>query len=118
MSLTSLFTGKHAFKTGIRSPRYNKLDNNIMTYFQILKKSGYHIYGISPNLTSLNPLREYFENQNNSIKHTYPPESLPTGLTERINQLLISKEKQEPWFCYFHIFDLHPLREGKIPNGI
>ena len=25
---------------------------------------------------------------------------------------------QNPFFCYFHIFDLHPLREGKNPIGI
>ena len=113
--MNSIFTGHFPFRTGIRAQKLLFQESN---FIQILKKSGYHIYGISPNLTSLNPLREYFENQNNSIKHTYPPESLPTGLTERINQLLISKEKQEPWFCYFHIFDLHPLREGKIPKGI
>ena len=29
-----------------------------------------------------------------------------------------STEKQEPYFCYFHIFDLHPLREGKKSIGI
>ena len=115
IALNSIFTGHFPFRTGIRAQKLLFQESN---FIQILKKSGYHIYGISPNLTSLNPLREYFENQNNSIKHTYPPESLPTGLTERINQLLISKEKQEPWFCYFHIFDLHPLREGKIPKGI
>ena len=44
LSLTSLFTGKHAFKTGIGSPRYNKLNDDIITYFQILKESGYHLF--------------------------------------------------------------------------
>jgi arylsulfatase A-like enzyme len=70
-------------------------------------------------------LRERFENENNGYewlglhrKTQVPPETLPTGLTKRIIQLLESKEIQEPYFCYLHIFDLHPLREGKKPVGI
>ena len=43
---------------------------------------------------------------------------MPTGLTKRIIQLLESKEKQEPYFCYFHLFDLHTLREVRKPIGI
>ena len=42
---------------------------------------------------------------------------MPTGLAKKIIQLLES-EKQEPCFYYFHIFDLHPLREGRKPLGI
>ena len=42
---------------------------------------------------------------------------MPTGLTKKIIRLLESK-KQEPCFYYFHIFDLHPLREGRKPIGI
>ena len=30
----------------------------------------------------------------------------------------MESEKQEPCFYYFHIFDLHPLREGRKPIGI
>ena len=73
-----------------------------------------------PTLTSFNSLRECFENKNNSfewIESNVPPETLSTGLAEKIIQLLKSK-KQEPCFYYFHIFDLHALREGKKPIGI
>ena len=101
--------------------RYQKIVLNENNLFDILKKNGYHIYGTFPNFTSFNSLRERFENENNSydwIKPNIPPVSLPTGLATKIIQLLESKEKQEPYFCYFHIFDLHPLREGKKPIGI
>jgi len=101
--------------------RYQKIVLNENNLFDILKKNGYHIYGTFPNFTSFNSLRERFENENNSydwIKPNIPPVSLPTGLATKIIQLLESKGKQEPYFCYFHIFDLHPLREGKKPIGI
>ena len=42
---------------------------------------------------------------------------MPTGLAKKIIQLLESK-KQGPCFYYFHILDLHPLREGRKPIGI
>ena len=51
------------------------------------------------------------------IELNIPSVTLPTGLDTKIIQLLESK-KQEPCFYYFHIFDLHSLREGKKPIGI
>ena len=100
--------------------RYKKIVLNENNLIDILKKNGYHVYGIVPNLASFNPLQECFENENNSydwLKHNIPSKTLPTGLAEKIIQLLESK-KQEPCFYYFHIFDLHALREGKKPIGI
>ena len=100
--------------------RYQKIVLNEGNLIDVLKKNGYHVYGIFPNFTSFNSLRECFENENNSydwIKPNIPPETLPTGLAKKIIQLLES-EKQEPCFYYFHIFDLHPLREGRKPIGI
>ena len=100
--------------------RYQKVVLNENNLIDILKKNGYHVYGIFPNFTSFNSLRERFENENNSydwIEPNIPPVSLPTGLATKIIQLLESK-KQEPCFYYFHIFDLHSLREGKKPIGI
>ena len=108
------------FQVG-NATKHQKLVLNQNNLIDILKKNGYHIYGVFPNLTSFNSLRQYFENENNSFKwieDEAPPETLPTGLTERITKVLESTEKQEPYFCYFHIFDLHPLREGNKPIEI
>ena len=118
ISLNTIFSSN--FQVG-NAARYQKISLNENNLIGILKKNGYHIYGTFPNFTSFNSLRERFENENNSydwIEPNIPPVSLPTGLATKIIQLLESKEKQEPYFCYFHIFDLHPLREGKKPIGI
>ena len=117
ISLNTIFSSN--FQVAHAS-RYQKIVLNKNNLIDIFKKNGYHVYGIFPNFTSFNSLRECFENENNSydwIKPNIPPETLPTGLAKKIIQLLES-EKQEPCFYYFHIFDLHPLREGRKPIGI
>ena len=117
ISLNTIFSSN--FQVAHTS-RYQKIVLNKNNLIDILKKNGYHVHGIFPNFTSFNSLRECFENENNSydwIKPNIPPETLPTGLAKKIIQLLES-EKQEPCFYYFHIFDLHPLREGRKPIGI
>ena len=103
LTLTSLFTGKHAFKTGIRSTRYNKLNNNIITYFQILKKSGYHIFGHRPTIEEIIGLIPTFENKDSDYFYDY---DLSNGLGKQILDKLDSK-LPEPWFFYTHHSDLH-----------
>ena len=117
ISLNTIFSSN--FQVAHTS-RYQKIVLNENNLIDILKKNDYHVYGIFPNVTSFNSLRGYFENENNSydwIEPNIPPVTLPTGLATKIIQLLESK-KQEPCFYYFHIFDLHSLREGKKPIGI
>ena len=119
-TITSLNTIFSSNFQSSNAARYKKIVLNENNLIDILKKNGYHVYGIVPNLASFNPLQECFENENNSydwLKHNIPSKTLPTGLAEKIIQLLESK-KQEPCFYYFHIFDLHPLREGRKPIGI
>tara|TARA_B100001179_G_scaffold82126_1_gene57949 strand:- start:5 stop:1366 length:1362 start_codon:yes stop_codon:yes gene_type:complete len=116
-SLNTIFNSNFQVSS---AARYQKIVLGENSLIDILNKNGFHMYGILPNLTSFNSLREYFENENNSydwIESNIPPETLSTGLDKKIIKLLEYK-KQEPYFCYFHIFDLHPLREGKAPIGI
>ena len=103
LSLTSIFTGKHAFKTGIRSPRYNKLNNDIITYFQILKESGYHLFGYKPTVEEVVGLMPTFENKDSDYFYDY---DLSNGLGHQILDRLDSK-LPEPWFFYTHHSDLH-----------
>jgi len=144
ISLNTIFNSN--FQVG-NAARHQKITLNENSLIDILKKNGYHIYGTLPNFASFNSLLEHFENENSndhiensdlSTGNLLDPvaaqfsgqkiegshseyekhrATLPTGLAKRIIQLLQSK-KQEPYFCYFHIFDLHPLREGKKPIGI
>ena len=144
ISLNTIFSSN--FQVG-NAARYQKISLNENNLIDILKKNGYHIYGTLPNFASFNSLLEHFENENKndriensdqSTKDLIDPvaaqfsgqkiegshseyernrATLPTGLAKKIIRLLESK-KQEPYFCYFHIFDLHPLREGKKPIGL
>ena len=115
ISLNTIFSSKFQFGD---AARYQKLTLNKNNFLEILKKHRYHLYGAVPNMTSFKPLREYFENENNEYEFNSPLETLSTGLAERITQILESKELLEPYFCYFHLFDLHRLREGKKSIGI
>ena len=116
-SLNTIFSSKFQVAS---AAKYQKIVLNEGNLIDILKKNGYHVYGIFPNFTSFTSLRECFENENNRydwLEPNIPPETLSTGLAKKIIQLLESK-KQEPCFYYFHIFDLHPLREGRKPTGL
>ena len=116
-SLNTIFSSKFQVAS---AAKYQKIVLNEGNLIDILKKNGYHVYGIFPNFTSFTSLRECFENENNRydwLEPNIPPETLSTGLAKKIIQLLESK-KQEPCFYYFHILDLHPLREGRKPIGI
>lgn len=115
LALNSIFTGHFPFQTGIRAKKLLLKENN---FLEILKKNGYHICGLVPNLTSFLPLIEYFENDKNTFYEGPPPESLGTSLTKKILNFLESEKSRTPWFYYLHLFDLHPLREGRIPQGI
>jgi len=116
-SLNTIFSSKFQVAS---AAKYQKIVLNEGNLIDILKKNGYHVYGIFPNFTSFTSLRECFENENNRydwLEPNIPPETLSTGLAKKIIQLLESK-KQEPCFYYFHVFDLHPLREGRKPTGL
>ena len=145
VSLNTIFNSNFQVGNSARNKKIVLNENNLI---DILKKNGYHIYGTLPNFASFNSLLEHFENENNNdriensdlstgdlidpvaaqflgqkIEGSHSEyeryrATLPTGLAKEIIQLLESKEKQEPYFCYFHIFDLHPLREGRKPIGI
>ena len=104
-TITSLNTIFSSNFQSSNAARYKKIVLNENNLIDILKKNGYHVYGIFPKLTSFNSLRECFENENNSydwIELNIPPVTLSTGLATKIIQLLESK-KQEPCFYYFHM---------------
>ncbi len=143
VSLNTIFSSKFQVGNAARAQRVVLQEKNVL---DVLKTNGYHIYGALPDFGSFKSLIEKFENKSdeksnliekningvdpveeqfkgdilNNSKSEYERNhaTLPTGLGDRIIQFLKNKNKQEPFFCYFHIFDLHPLREGKKPLGI
>ena len=115
ISLNCILNSKPQFQTGIRAQKIILLEDN---HLQKLKNSGYYISGLIPKLTSLKPITDYFQNENHTYEPGPPPETLTTGITEKISCILNSLNNISPWFCYLHLFDLHPLREGHKPLKI
>ena len=140
LSLNTIFNGDFQIGNAARYQKVSLKQNNLI---DVLKKNGYRVYGSLPNFASFNTLLQQFENKTDEkikgkneevdpVAAQFKQEKIegshseyernkatfPTGLTQKIIQILESTEKQEPYFCYFHIFDLHPLREGKMPIGI
>ena len=115
ISLNCILNSKSQFQTGIRAQKIFLLEDN---HLQKLKNSGYYIAGLIPKLTSLKPITDYFQNENHTYDPGPPPETLTTGITEKISFLLNSLKNTSPWFCYLHLFDLHPVRQGQKPLKI
>ena len=115
ISLNCMLNSKYQFQTGIRAQKIILLEDN---HLQKLKNSGYYISGLIPKLTSLKPITDYFQNENHTYDPGPPPETLATGMTKKISLLLNSLKNTSPWFCYLHVFDLHPVKEGKKPLKI
>jgi arylsulfatase A-like enzyme len=113
--LNCILNSKSQFQTGIRAQKIILLEDN---HLQKLKNSGYYIAGLIPKLTSLKPITDYFQNENHTYYPGPPPETLTTGITEKISLLLNSLKNTSPWFCYLHLFDLHPVTEGRKPLKI
>ena len=104
LTWSSIYTGKFPFKTGIRSERFSKLDKDIMTIFDYLKKFGYSFYSFIPSFSETIGLFPNFKNENNLYDFT---ERLDSGLSEKILSLLSSMSMKQPWFLNIHLMDLH-----------
>ena len=115
ISLNCLFNSKFQFETGLRARQIILQKEN---YLEILQKNNYEIYGIIPELTSLKPLRKYFKNNDCTYFQGPPPDTLSTGLDDKIHKTLKELKTKEQWFFYLHLFDLHPLREGRLPKNL
>jgi len=115
ISLNCLFNSKFQFETGIRTRKVILQNNN---FLELLKKDDCKLYGLIPNLISLEPLKRYFQNQKCTYSYGPPLETLTDGLSKRINEIFEELKTEKQWFFYIHLFDLHPLREGKIPKKL
>ena len=104
LSWSSIFTGLNPFKTGIRSSRFNKLNQNITTIFDLLKQENYEFYSFTPTFSETIGLFPKFKNNNSIYDFT---ETLDTGLGSKILSLLSSNESKSPWFLNLHLLDLH-----------
>ena len=104
LSWSGLYTGKHPFKTGIRSSRFNRLDKSTLTIFDHLKKFDYSFYSFIPTFSETIGLFPNFENKNYLYDFT---ERLDSGLGKKILSLFSSLSINQPWFLNIHLMDLH-----------
>ena len=103
LSLNTLFTGLFSHETGNRAI---KLSLEFPNFLHELQKNEYHIYGLTPNLSSFQPLIDLFENDFSTYNGDVPADHLFTNVGSRLKKIL-SDKKDQPWFCYAHIMDLH-----------
>ena len=111
LSLAGLFSGKHPFKTGMRSSKLTKLIDTT-SYLEFLKNHGYKLYGDIPKADSLlEIIPPDFENNE---------ETTTTGLKEfkeesrRMTLDRLNSKMKEPWLFLMHAGDLHfPITNPK-----
>ena len=104
LSLNSTFTALFPSESKIS---IKKLYSGETSYIHTLKESGYHVYGIMPEVTSLSPLSNFCENEGATYNKGPPAKHLRDGLGQKILDMLEPKKMKEPWFFFIHLMDLH-----------
>ena len=116
LSLRSIFTGLLPFKTGnIKNKRINeKINGGLPTITNVLKNSGYKIFGKVPSFSFLDSLYSEFEDEDKfSVEKQWP--RLDNGIGEDIIKKL-KTNLENPWFYYAHILDVHSkIKPGMAP---
>jgi len=109
ISLNALFNAQFPFRIGTRAETLIFKNNNC---FEILKKSGYKIYGFTPNFFAFTKFLNFCENENAGFRHIRQRnkvelEGILDGVGKKMIELLDSNQMKEPWFFYIHAEDLH-----------
>lgn len=114
LTLNAILNSLFPFRTGTRTKRLVLTESN---YISFLKKSGYNIYGLAPQVAFFDTLYRFFEN-NDSTYYAGPPAKHISDTGKKILKLLESKTMKEPWFYYIHLLDTTALRQESPPYGI
>ena len=126
LSYAGLFSGKHPFKTGMRSSKLTKLIDTT-SYLEFLKNHGYKLYGDIPKADSfLEIIPPDFENNEETFCTTGIGTDIKnvnrtsTGQKEfkeesrRITLDRLNSKMKEPWLFLMHAGDLHfPITNPK-----
>ena len=111
LAYAGLFSGKHPFKTGMRSSKLTRLCDTV-SYFEVLKNYDYNLYGCLPKLSGSFEIIPEFENNGESFL-----DLLPNALGDAGNITLKKLEggMKEPWCFLVHVDNMHfPI---KVPKG-
>ena len=105
-SFASLLTGLYPFENGVRSHWGYSLNNNIITFPEIVRKNGYNTYAevTGPLFKEIGIKMGFDEYNFRDVKKT---------IHTKWGDVLIEKFKnyyKEPWFVLLHIWALHKPR--------
>ena len=108
LSYAGLFSGKHPFKTGMRSSKLTKLIDTT-SYLEFLKNQGYKLYGCMSKSDSLLEILPEFENNEETF--------CTSGMGTEAGQITLDKlnsKMKEPWLFIMHADHLHfPITNPK-----
>jgi len=109
LSYAGLFSGKHPFKTGMRSSKLTKLIDTT-SYLEFLKNQGYKLYGCMPKSNAFLDIIPDFENN----EETFCTSGISTE-ESRITLDRLNSKMKEPWLFLMHAGDLHfPITNPKV----
>ena len=110
LAYAGLFSGKHPFKTGMRSAKLTRLCNTI-SYFEVLKNYDYNLYGCLPRLAASFEIIPEFENNDESFLELFPDTLSKAG------EIILKKlegNMKEPWCFLVHVTNMHfPVKKPK-----
>ena len=110
LSYAGLFSGKHPFKTGMRSSKLTGLVDTT-SYLEFLKNYGYKLYGCMPKSSSSLEIIPEFENNEESFLDYGMSVFTDAG---RITLDKLNSKMREPWLFLMHTADLHfPITNPK-----
>ena len=110
LAYAGLFSGKHPFKTGMRSAKLTRLCNTI-SYFEVLKNYDYNLYGCLPRLAASFEIIPEFENNDESFLDLLPD---ALGKAGEIILKKLEGNMKEPWCFLVHIDNMHfPIKKPK-----
>ena len=110
LSLAGLFSGKHPFKTGMRSSKLTGLVDTT-SYLEFLKNHGYKLYGCMPKSSSFLEIIPEFANNEEAFLDYGMSVFTDAG---RITSDKLNSKMKEPWLFIMHTGDLHfPITNPK-----
>ena len=109
-SYAGLFSGKHPFKTGMRSSKLTGLIDTT-SYLEFLKNHGYKLYGCMPKSSSFLEIIPEFANNEEAFLDYGMSVFTDAG---RITLDKLNSKMKEPWLFIMHTGDLHfPITNPK-----
>jgi arylsulfatase A-like enzyme len=104
----SMLTGNYPFTHGIRTLSGHKLNSGCITLPEVLRKHGYHTYGlVTGPLSPLTGLDRGFEEYQFRTEDIYLSGDWGQALRRRFEQGAF----REPWFIFLHLWEIHKPRK-------